>query len=182
MVLITATAFLLAARLNAMVVAILGMLGGFLTPVLLSTVEDNPLGLFGYIAVLDIGLIIVALNRRWHFLFSLAALGTAVMQIGWAAKFFRVRKNILKRNKILIALARPASGFNALWLAANWFAKWRGQINQWLSGSAFGLILVAYAFTLWFLDFLPLRWQRPVAPVQFRFPHRHYRHCRHAGG
>jgi membrane protein DedA with SNARE-associated domain len=33
MVLITATAFLLAVRLNALVVAILGMLGGFLTPV-----------------------------------------------------------------------------------------------------------------------------------------------------
>ena len=57
MALITATAFLLAVRLNALVVAILGMLGGFLTPVLLSTGQDNPLGLFGYIAILDAGLI-----------------------------------------------------------------------------------------------------------------------------
>ena len=50
MVLITTTAFLIAIRLDAMVVAILGMLGGFLTPYLLGTHEDNPLGLFGYIA------------------------------------------------------------------------------------------------------------------------------------
>jgi uncharacterized membrane protein len=57
MVLITATAFTLAVRLDAMVVAILGMLGGFLTPILLSTGEDNPVGLFGYIALLDAGLI-----------------------------------------------------------------------------------------------------------------------------
>ena len=42
MVLITATAFLLAVRLNAMVVAILGMLGGFLTPILLSTGRTIP--------------------------------------------------------------------------------------------------------------------------------------------
>jgi len=63
MVLITATAFLLADRLKALVVAILGMLGGFLTPILLSTGQDNPLGLFGYIAILDAGLIVVALNR-----------------------------------------------------------------------------------------------------------------------
>lgn len=49
MVLITATAFMLAVRLNAMVVAILGMVGGFLTPVLLSTGVDNPVGLFTYL-------------------------------------------------------------------------------------------------------------------------------------
>jgi hypothetical protein len=166
MVLITATAFLLAARLNAMVVAILGMLGGFLTPILLSTGEDNPWGLFGYIAVLDIGLVIVALNRRWHFLFALAALGTAIMQIGWAAKFFESGK-YFEGNKIFIALAVLA-GFNALWLAANWLAKWRGQINQWLSGSAFCLVLVAYAFTAWFLEFPPLA-QRPWLLFSFVF-------------
>jgi hypothetical protein len=33
-----------AVRLDALVVAILGMLGGFLTPILLSTGQDNPLG------------------------------------------------------------------------------------------------------------------------------------------
>src|SRR5450759_4094749 len=42
MMVITTTAFLLAVRLNALVVAILGMLGGFLTPILLSTGQDNP--------------------------------------------------------------------------------------------------------------------------------------------
>ena len=42
MTLITAVAFLLAVRLNAMVVAVLGIAGGFLTPVLLSTGQDYP--------------------------------------------------------------------------------------------------------------------------------------------
>src|SRR5262249_11904412 len=37
MILVTATAFLLAVKLDAQVVAVLGLLGGFLTPVLLST-------------------------------------------------------------------------------------------------------------------------------------------------
>src|SRR5438067_11741027 len=50
MSLITAAAFLLAVRMDALVVAILGIAAGFLTPVLLSTGQDNPLGLFGYIA------------------------------------------------------------------------------------------------------------------------------------
>src|ERR1019366_158244 len=114
MVLITATGFLLAVRLNALVVAILGMLGGFLTPILLSTGVDNPLGLFGYLAILDAGLIVVALNRRWHFLTALAALGTAIMQIGWAGKIF-ISEKYFEDNKILVALT-ALLGFNALWL------------------------------------------------------------------
>src|SRR4029434_4234516 len=65
MVLITTAAFLLAVRMNALVVAVLGIAGGFLTPVLLSTGQDNPLGLFGYIALLDIGLLAVARRKDW---------------------------------------------------------------------------------------------------------------------
>ena len=57
MTLITAVAFLLAVRMNAIVVAVLGIAGGFLTPVLLSTGQDNPLALFGFIALLDMGLL-----------------------------------------------------------------------------------------------------------------------------
>src|SRR6184192_3759521 len=63
MTLITAAAFLLAVRMDALVVAILGIAGGFLTPVLLSTGQDNPLGLFGYIALLDAGLLAVARRK-----------------------------------------------------------------------------------------------------------------------
>ena len=166
MALITAAAFLLAVRLDALVVAILGMLGGFLTPILLSTGQDNPLGLFGYIAILDLGLMVVALVRRWHFLAALAALGTAIMQIGWAGKFF-VSGQYFADNKIFVALA-VLLGFNALWLAANGLAKKRGQINQWFSGSSLGLVVVALAFTAWFLDFPPLA-QRPWLMFGFVF-------------
>ncbi len=73
MVLVTAVAFLLAVRLDAQVVAILGLLGGFLTPVLLSTGKDNPLGLFSYLALLDTGLIAVVARKRWNYLVLLAA-------------------------------------------------------------------------------------------------------------
>src|SRR5437764_44633 len=53
MAIVTAAAFFLAVRMNAQVSVILGLLGGFLTPVLLSTGVDNPTALFGYIAVLN---------------------------------------------------------------------------------------------------------------------------------
>ncbi len=166
MALITTAAFLIAARLDAMVVAILGMLGGFLTPILLSTGQDNPLGLFGYIAILDAGLILVALYRRWDFLTALAAIGTAFMQIVWAGKFF-VPGEYFEGDKILVALA-VLLGFNVLYLAAAWWSKFRGQTNKWLSGSAIGLAAVALAFTAWFLTFTQLA-QRPWLMFGFVF-------------
>ena len=49
------------------------------------------------------------------------------MQIGWAGEFF-VSGKYFEGNKILIALA-VLLGFNALFLAANWWAKtWRPSI------------------------------------------------------
>ena len=173
MVLITVTAFLLAVRLNALVVAILGTLGGFLTPMLLTTGQDNLPGLFGYIAILDTGLILVALHRRWFFLAALAAIGTAIMQIGLAGKFF-VSGKYFEGDKILLPLGMLLA-FNGLYLAARWWAKTRKpadgegpmrvektalDIKIWIFGSTIGLAAVALAFTLWFLNFQSLA-QRP---------------------
>src|SRR5207245_11606033 len=88
MPLITAVAFLLAVRLKAIVVAVLGIAGGFLTPVLLSTGQDHPLGLFVYIALLDIGLLALAQRQGWNGLPTLGAVGTALMQFAWVTTFF----------------------------------------------------------------------------------------------
>jgi len=166
MVLITATAFFLAVRLDAMAVAILGMLGGFLTPILLSTGVDNPFGLFGYIAILDAGLILVAVNRRWLFLATLAAAGTIFLQIGWANEFF-ISQKYFEGNKVLIALG-VLLGFNALYLAAAWWAKQRSQLDWWLTGAKLGLAATALIFTAWFLSFETLA-QRPWLMFNFVF-------------
>ena len=128
MALITATAFLLAVAARCHGRCHPRHVGRFSHAHLLSTGQDNPLGLFGYIAILDAGLILVALNRRWYFLTALAAAGTAIMQIGWAGKFFESEK-YFEGNKILVALA-VLLGFNALYLAAAWAAKLRGADEQ----------------------------------------------------
>lgn len=143
MTLITVTAFLLAVRLPALVVAVLGMLGGFLTPPLLSTGVDNPVGLFGYIAILDAGLIAVALKRRWHFLVALGALGTLVIQIGWVASFFAP-------EKVYTALAVFA-GFNVLFLAPAVLVRRDHDPLPWTTAPALGLAGFTIAFTLWLL-------------------------------
>jgi len=158
MTLITAAGFLLAVRLNALVVAILGMLGGFLTPILLSTGQDNPFGLFGYIALLDIGLIAVALHRRWNFLVLLGAIGTVLMQIGWVAAFF-VREKYFEGNNIFTPIG-VFLGFNLLFLLAFVWSNRRQLIDAWLSAAAIGLPFVSLAFAFFFLSFPDLG-QRP---------------------
>jgi hypothetical protein len=158
MVLITTTAFLLAVRLDALVVAILGICGGFLTPLLLSTGEDNPFGLFGYIALLDAGLMAVALTKRWHFLTLLGAVGTVFMQVGWVAEFF-VREKYFEHNKALIAFA-VFFGFSLLFCAAWAWAQRRREGNRWLTASAIGVPSVALCFGFYLMAFQPLG-QRP---------------------
>src|SRR5205814_4305006 len=103
MSLVTAAAFFLAVRMEAQVVAVLGMLGGFLTPVLLSTGHDNPLGLFGYVALLDIGLIAVARRKEWSSLPILGAVGTVLMQIAWVGNFF-LHGQYFAGNKTLVPM------------------------------------------------------------------------------
>jgi uncharacterized membrane protein len=153
MSLITLTAFLLALRLNAMVVAILGMLGGFLTPLLLSTGEDNPVGLFGYIALLDAGLLAVALARRWHFLAALAAGGTLLMEVGWSARFFQV-------SKVFTALT-VFVGFDALFLLGALWAQRRRELTRWLAWPAAGLAFATMIYAMSRLGYADLG-ARPV--------------------
>ena len=85
---VTAAAFTLAVRMKAQVVAVLGMLGGFLAPVLCSTGHDNPFGLWSYIALLCVGTLAVVRHARWHYLVPLAGAATLVMEIGWLTAFW----------------------------------------------------------------------------------------------
>src|SRR5438270_883733 len=92
MALVTATAVLLSVRLNALAVAVLGLTGGFLTPVLLSTGVDNEVALFTYVSLLDAGVRAVAYFKRWRSLDFLSFAGTLLTALGWAVSFYRPQK------------------------------------------------------------------------------------------
>ena len=87
MALVTAAAVLLSIRRDSIFIALLGLVGGFATPALLSTGEDRPFGLFGYLLLLNAGLAWVAHRKKWPVLTLLCAVLTAVYQWGWVAKF-----------------------------------------------------------------------------------------------
>jgi len=72
MILITLASGVLAVKLDSMLVAILGTIGGYLTPIMLSTGSENLLALFSYILLLGIGLLGIARYKRWKLLNALS--------------------------------------------------------------------------------------------------------------
>ena len=85
---VTATASLLAARYNALPIAVLGLIGGFLTPILLSTGVDNEIGLFTYIALLDLGVLALAYSKQWRSLNYMAFISTVLMFAAWMYRWY----------------------------------------------------------------------------------------------
>ena len=89
---VTAMASLLSARYSALPIALLGLIGGFLTPILLSTGVDHETGLFGYIALLDAGVLALAYSKRWRSLNYLAFGSTVAMFTAWWAEWYTPEK------------------------------------------------------------------------------------------
>ena len=83
MVLITVACGLLAWRHRSLVIAILGLSGGFTTPLLLSAPLDRPIGLFAYVLLLDVGLLVLARRRGWPVLAWLSLGATVIYQLRW---------------------------------------------------------------------------------------------------
>ncbi len=68
MILVTVAAWLIAIRIDSLLVAVLGIAGGFVTPVLLSTGEGNLPVLYSYMLLLNAGILAVSHSRHWPLL------------------------------------------------------------------------------------------------------------------
>ncbi|MDE2428122.1 MAG: DUF2339 domain-containing protein [Burkholderiales bacterium] len=78
----------LAVLQNAPMLAIVAALEGFATPILASTGENRPLALFTYLAVLDIGIFLVAWFNAWRVLNLIGFVGTFTLVTGWAQRYY----------------------------------------------------------------------------------------------
>lgn len=68
MVFITISIGVLAVRSDGLIIAILAILGGYGTPLMLSTTEVNFLGLFSYQLLLGCGVLGISYYKKWHLL------------------------------------------------------------------------------------------------------------------
>jgi uncharacterized membrane protein len=76
LVVVVVEAAALAVLYDAPAVAVMAVVGGLLSPILLRSEHDRYVSLFFYLAVLDAGVVGLALFRRWLFLAPIALLGT----------------------------------------------------------------------------------------------------------
>jgi len=81
----------LAIEHRAEAILVLALTGGFLCPVLLSTGEDRPLALFGYLLVLTALALLVALRMGFRSVVWLAMAGVALLFAAWYGTFWDVR-------------------------------------------------------------------------------------------
>ncbi len=76
-----------AIRHDALSMAFLAVLGGFLTPILLSSGDNARDALFAYVLLLDLGVLAVAWFKRWRALDVLAFGGTWLLFMKWFYAF-----------------------------------------------------------------------------------------------
>jgi uncharacterized membrane protein len=124
MALVTLVAGALATKRHAYLLAVIGLLGGFATPVLLSSGEDQAVALFAYLALLDAGVLFVASARRWGSLSALAATATTLLYAAWGLDH-------LSAHPPWFALA-IAGGLASLFSASRWlFPPLEARASRW---------------------------------------------------
>jgi uncharacterized membrane protein len=142
MVVVTAVAVVLATRRGSAFIALLGLLGGFATPALLSTGQDSPFSLFGYLLILNAGVAWVAWKKSWPVL-SLLSLGfTTLYQWVWVVKF-------LDGPRVPIAigvfLVFPIAAVMMIWIAKAKEPEKSSRLFEW-TAQAGALLPLLFAF------------------------------------
>jgi uncharacterized membrane protein len=73
---------------DAELLALYAIVGGFSTPLLLSTGENHQLALFSYLLLLDAAVLALIALRPWSRLLLASFVGTVFFSIGWYARFY----------------------------------------------------------------------------------------------
>jgi uncharacterized membrane protein len=146
MVSVTAATCALSVRHRSQAIALLGLLGGFATPVLLSTGSDRPIALFAYLFVLNGALLAVGRRRGWPLLGLLSLIATALYQLGWIGYRMDGPRSVLG----LAILGLFALLFTALARPPEETSEAKAQLFRWTR-------LVAVALPFFFGLFFTLR-------------------------
>jgi len=88
MLAVTTSGMTLSIRHTSYSLAAIALLGGFLTPIMLSSGENQPLTLFGYILLLDTGILVLLRFRHWPSLVAASLFGTVLLYVDWHAESF----------------------------------------------------------------------------------------------
>src|SRR5216683_1437872 len=88
MAIVTAATIALALSQDAELLASFALVGGFSTPILLSTGQNHEAVLFTYVALLDLAILITAIFKPWRRLLWGSFAGTIVLYLGWYSEYY----------------------------------------------------------------------------------------------
>lgn len=91
---VTTAGMTLSHRYSAYPLALVALIGGFLTPVVLSTGENQPLVLFSYVLLIDAGMLFLLRYQQWSSLASVSLFGTVLLYSLWHVTFYRVGQEV----------------------------------------------------------------------------------------
>ena len=88
MAIVTASTIALSLSQNAELLASFALVGGFSTPVLLSTGENHEVVLFSYVCLLDLAILAMAIVKPWRRLLWGSFAGTLILYSGWYSEYY----------------------------------------------------------------------------------------------
>ncbi|HEY4951367.1 MAG TPA: DUF2339 domain-containing protein [Candidatus Acidoferrales bacterium] len=163
MIVVTAVTLVVAVGRDSERIAFLALVGGLITPILVSTGENHEVALFTYLTILGAGVLGIAWVRDWKSLPPTQFLATLVYFWGWYSDFYRADE--------LAITVLFATVFFILFAALPMIRSWRdGE----LSGLEAGIVLVnslAYLVALREMLWPDNRWVLTVAVLALAAGH-----------
>jgi uncharacterized membrane protein len=88
MLAVTSATAVMAWTQDAEILAAFALIGGFTTPLLLSTGQNREVALFSYVAILDVGALALVILKPWRRLLVLSYAGSLLLYVGWYSSFY----------------------------------------------------------------------------------------------
>src|SRR6267143_1829082 len=88
MAIVTACTIALSLSQDAELLASFAAIGGFATPVLLSTGQNHEVVLFSYVCLLDLAILAMAAAKPWRRLLWGSFAGTLILYLGWYGEYY----------------------------------------------------------------------------------------------
>jgi uncharacterized membrane protein len=88
MVIVTGATIALSLTEDAELLASFALVGGFATPILLSTGQNHEVVLFSYVCLLDLAILAMAIAKPWRRLLWGSFAGTIILYVGWNSQYY----------------------------------------------------------------------------------------------
>ena len=98
MLIVTGATSVMALTQDAEILAAFALIGGFVTPILLSTGENREIALFTYVAILDLATLMLVVFKPWRRLLVMSYAGTLILYLAWYWTFYN-------RSQLTVTLA-----------------------------------------------------------------------------